>query len=106
MRCLNSSKERRRNKADPFPARVFWQAPALNVVSMNASELSRLYVVVKPMVRADFAIVPGVTPDTPLIGVLWMVWDLLLIAFTTIICWLVLEREGPRLSNAIAAGAA
>ena len=87
-----------------YPAKAFWQALGLNFVWMNASELFRWYVVVKPMVRSDFASVPGITPDTPLIGLLWIVWDLLLIAVTTIICWLVLERQGPRSSTAVLAG--
>jgi heme A synthase len=56
------------------------------------------------MVRSDFSVVPGVTPDTPLIGLLWFLWDLLLIAVTTIICWLTLERYGPRRSVAFSAG--
>ena len=87
-----------------FSSRSFWEALGLNFVWMNLSELARWFWVVKPMVRADFSVVPGVTPDTPLVGLLWIIWDILLIAVTTILCWLTLERYGTRWAVALAAG--
>jgi len=84
--------------------RAFWEAFGLIFVWMNISELLRWFLVVKPMVQADFAMVPDIAPGTPLIGALWTVWDVLLIAVTTVICWLLLERAGPSWRAALAAG--
>ena len=91
-------------RSKPYPARAFWEALGLNLVWMNISEVVRWFLIVKPMVKADFAMVPGITPGTPLIGALWTVWDVLLIAVTTLICWLTVERLGPGKWSTLAAG--
>ena len=86
------------------PQRVLLQAFGLNFVWMNLSEMLRYFLIVKPLVRTDFAMVPGIVPDTPVIGMLWLVWDILLIAVTTFWCWLVIDRFGQSRPVAIAAG--
>lgn len=86
------------------PPRAFWEALGLNVVWMNASEVARYFLLVKPAMAHDFAEVPGIVPSTPMIALLWCVWDTLLIGVTAAICWLVLDRYGPRRGVAVAAG--
>lgn len=84
--------------------RVLFQAFWLNFVWMNVSEMLRYFLVVKPLVRADFAMVPGIVPDTPLVGALWVLWDVLLIAVTTAWCWLAIDRFGLERRVAVAVG--
>jgi hypothetical protein len=85
-------------------ARAFWEALVLNFFWMNVSEVARYFLVVKPMMGRAFAEVPGIVPNTPTIGALWTVWDLLLIGITTVICWMVLERYRPTWLWSIGAG--
>lgn len=82
----------------------FLEALGLNLVWMNVSEVFRYFVVVKPLVRSDFAFVPGITPDTPLIAMLWAVWDAVLILVTTTICWTALCQWKDGWRSAVAAG--
>jgi hypothetical protein len=84
------------------PVRAFWEALGLNIVWMNASEVFRYFVIVKPRMARDFSEVPGIVPDNPLIGLLWVLWDGLLIAATMMVLWLVVDRYGATLRNALA----
>ena len=75
----------------------------MNFVWQNLSEIVRYFVVVRPIMQTDFAMVPGIVPVTSSIAALWTIWDLSLVAVTTVTCWLALERYGPSVLVALSA---
>ena len=75
-----------------------------NMIWINASEIFRYFVLVMPMMRDRFAIVPDVAPMTLLIFLSWAVRDTLLVLTASVIIWLVLDRFGTSLRNTLLAG--
>lgn len=85
---------------------MFWFALAANMIWMNASEVWRYFTFVMPMMRAEFPQVADIAPMNIAIFLRWAVWDMILILAATGFFWLMLERFGARLANALFAATA
>ena len=92
--------------ATPSPPRMFWFALAANMIWMNASEVWRYFTFVMPMMRAEFPQVANVAPMSLEIFARWAVWDTILIVSATGFFWLMLERFGAKVGNALLAATA
>ena len=57
----------------------FAMALMINFLWINASEVWRYFVIVRPDLLAAFADRPGIAPVTPLIALSWAAWDCILI---------------------------
>ncbi|MCF4167473.1 hypothetical protein L2U69_17630 [Zavarzinia compransoris] len=84
--------------------RGFRLALILNLLWINASEIFRYFVFVMPMMRDAFPMVDGVAPMNLPVFLVWGAWDTVLVVAACVICWLVLDRFGPSLRNALIAG--
>ncbi|WP_109314892.1 hypothetical protein [Pseudovibrio ascidiaceicola] len=88
------------------PKRAFWLALLLNFLWINASEVFRYFAFVMPLMRSSLPQVQDVAPMNLPVFMIWGVWDTVLVFATTGLSWLLLERFGPTLRNAIYAGSA
>lgn len=78
----------------PTSNRPFWIAFALNTVWINASEIWRYLVVVRPMLQEAFPGRTDIAPFTlPIFG-LWSIWDTWLVFAATGFYWLYLNWAG------------
>lgn len=84
--------------------RGFWLALLSNFVFMNLSEVFRYFVFVMPMMREAFPQVANIAPMNLLVFASWGIWDTVLIAATTGIIWLFMDRFGNSVKNAILSG--
>ena len=79
-------------------------ALAANFIWINLSEVFRYFVFVMPMIRESLPQVAGVAPMNLPVFLVWGLWDTILVIAATLIPWLVLERFGPSIRNAVVAG--
>jgi hypothetical protein len=84
----------------------FWRAILANLIWINASEVFRYFVFVMPMMRKAFPEVSAIAPMNFPVFLIWGVWDTILVLAATAICWLILERFGNSVKNAVLAGIA
>ncbi len=92
--------------AAPLPApspRSFWLALIVNFVWINASEIWRYLVIVRPMLQAAYPGRADIAPFTLAVFASWSVWDTALIFAATGFYWLYLNWAGPKFRNAVQA---
>lgn len=76
----------------------------VNFIWINISEIFRYIVLIMPMMRDAFPQVHNIAPMDLTIFAVWGLWDLILIAFTTLFHWLFLERFGASIKNTFLSG--
>lgn len=86
-------------------ARQFWIAIAINTVWINASEIWRYLMVVKPMLHEAFPGRADIAPFTPSVFGLWSIWDSWLVFAATGFYWLYLHWTGSSIRQALTAAA-
>ncbi len=86
--------------------RTFWIALATNMIWINASEIWRYLVIVRPMLQRDFPDQPGIAPFTLGVFASWSVWDTILILAATATYWIYLDWAGRTVRNALLASTA
>jgi len=90
-------------RADPL--RGLLVAAAINLVWINASEVARYFGLVMPMMRAALSEAPNVAPMNLPVFLVWGLWDTIVQAAVIGFTWLLLEKIGYGVRNALAAGA-
>jgi hypothetical protein len=75
-----------------------------NLVWVNLSEVARYFLLVMPMMRDAFGMVPDIAPMNLAVFMIWGVWDLIVIMAITGFSWLMLDRMGRSIGVAILAG--
>lgn len=87
-----------------FPWRAFVLVTLVVSLWVNASEVFRYFVIVKPAMSVSLAMVPNVVPMSLPIFLVWGIWDTLLTAMIVLMYWLVAERFGEGWRSVAAAG--
>lgn len=83
--------------------RQFWIAFAINTIWINASEIWRYLVIVKPLLHETFPRRADIAPFTlPVFG-LWSIWDTWLVFAATGFFWLYLNLAGSTFRQALVA---
>lgn len=77
-----------------------------NLIWINVSEVFRYFAFVMPMMRDALRQLPNVAPMNIPVFLIWGIWDMLLIIAATGFTWLVFERFGRSIKNAILSGTA
>ncbi|MEO0983668.1 MAG: hypothetical protein AAFX03_13560 [Pseudomonadota bacterium] len=90
----------------PIFSGAFALALGANMIWINASEVWRYFMIVKPMLHEAFPGDAGVAAVTPAIFASWMVWDTILILAATGFYWMFLERNGASVRQALLAATA
>ncbi|KZL26047.1 hypothetical protein [Pseudovibrio sp. WM33] len=83
---------------------AFWLALLLNLLWINASEVFRYFAFVMPLMRSSLPQVQDVAPMNLPVFMIWGVWDTVLVLAATGLSWVLLERFGPTIRNALYAG--
>jgi hypothetical protein len=84
-------------------SRQFWIAFAINTIWINASEIWRYLVIVKPMLHDTFPGRTDIAPFTlPVFG-LWSIWDTWLVFAATGFFWLYLNWAGNNIRQSLIA---
>lgn len=78
----------------------------INFLWINASEVWRYFVIVRPDLLAAFAGRPGIAPVSPLIALSWAVWDCILILAAVGYYSMHLRARGEHAGQALLAAAA
>jgi hypothetical protein len=86
--------------------KALFVALALNFLWINVSEVFRYFAFVMPMMREALSMVPDVAPMSIPVFLIWGVWDTIVILAATFSSWLVFERFGYSMRNAVLAGSA
>lgn len=81
--------------------RNFWTALIANSVWINASEIWRFLVVIRPMLQATYPGRSDIGPFTLPVFVSWSVWDTVLIFAATGFYWLYINWAGRSVRNAL-----
>ncbi|KZK98773.1 MULTISPECIES: hypothetical protein [unclassified Pseudovibrio] len=85
---------------------AFWLALLLNLLWINASEVFRYFAFVMPLMRSSLPQLQDVAPMNLPVFMIWGVWDTVLVLAATGLSWVLLERFGPTIRNALYAGSA
>ncbi|KZL26457.1 hypothetical protein [Pseudovibrio sp. Ad37] len=85
---------------------AFWLALLLNLLWINASEVFRYFAFVMPLMRSSLPQIHDVAPMNLLVFMIWGVWDTVLVLAATGLSWVLLERFGPTIRNALYTGSA
>ncbi len=84
-------------------SRQFWIALAINSIWINASEIWRYLLIVKPMLHETFPGRADIAPfNLPVFG-LWSVWDTWLVFAATGFFWLYLNWAGVSIRQSLVA---
>lgn len=86
------------------PSSAFLIALGTNFIFINISEIFRYFVFVMPMMREAFPQVENVAPMDVPVFMVWGVWMTILLVSTVTIIWLVLDRFGDTITNAVLGG--
>lgn len=87
----------------PVTGRQFWIALAINSVWINASEIWRYLVIIKPLLHETFPGRTDIAPFTlPIFG-LWSIWDIWLVFAATGFFWLYLNWAGRTIRQSLIA---
>jgi hypothetical protein len=87
-----------------FPWRAFVLTCLATSLWVNASEIFRYFVFVKPMMRSALATVPGVAPMDLPVFLVWSAWDTVLVLMSVLFYWLYAQQFGASLKSALVAG--
>ncbi|KZK78329.1 hypothetical protein PsW64_03968 [Pseudovibrio sp. W64] len=90
--------------APPNLKGAFWLALLLNLLWINASEVFRYFAFVMPLMRSSLPQIQDVAPMNLPVFMIWGVWDTVLVLAATGLSWVLLERFGPTIRNALYAG--
>ena len=88
------------------PKRAFWLAVLLNFLWINTSEVFRYFAFVMPLMRSALPQIHDVAPMNLPVFMVWGLWDTVLVFAATGLSWVLLERFGPSIRNALYAGSA
>ncbi|MFS8185055.1 hypothetical protein ACMG4P_26325 [Pseudovibrio denitrificans] len=88
------------------PKRAFWLAVLFNFLWINASEVFRYFAFVMPLMRSTLPQIHDVAPMNLPVFMVWGMWDTVLVLAATGLSWVLLERFGPTIRNALYAGSA
>jgi hypothetical protein len=88
-----------------FPWHAFVLTCVITSLWVNASEIFRYFVFVKPMMRSALsAAVPGVAPMDLPVFLIWSAWDTVLVLMSVLFYWLYAQQFGTTLKSALVAG--
>lgn len=85
---------------------AFWLTLLLNLLWINVSEVFRYFAFVMPLMRSSLPQLQDVAPMNLPVFMIWGVWDTVLVLAATGLSWVLLERFGPTIRNALYAGSA
>jgi hypothetical protein len=76
----------------PLTQRPFWLSFLITTTWINMSEVFRYFVLVKPTMQTELAMVPNVAPMNLLVFASWGVWDTVLTFMLMWMVWLCATR--------------
>jgi hypothetical protein len=94
MQTTTLTKEIISSSNDKFNFKEFILITLIVSIWINASEIFRYFVIVRPMVQEYLSVIPNVAPMNLFVFSVWGVWDAILTALVVFVYWLVAQSFG------------